>query len=200
MIAKLAVAVAILLPSLSSLAQVAPAAGKGEVILPINFSAGVGMNYWSGDWGAADINRWGPAAWVTATIWHCLGINAEGHSMILGGNQIASNYKLFIGEGGVMCTMGYWGRFQPIYKGEMGFASLTQPGNGTGHLHSTYRTWSIGGGAEYHTWGHWWTRVDYTYDAIPDFYSSISNRKHTLNPRGITFGETYRFGPKGSSF
>ena len=36
-----------------------------------------------------------------------------------------------------MCTMGYWGRFQPIFKGELGFASLTQPGNGTGQFHST---------------------------------------------------------------
>ncbi len=31
-----------------------------------------------------------------------------------------------------MCTAGYWGRFQPILKGELGFASLSQPGNGTG--------------------------------------------------------------------
>jgi hypothetical protein len=198
--AKLALAVVVLLPSITSLAQVVPAGGKGQAVPPLNWSVGGGMDYWSGDWRAGHINRFGPSVWGTATIWHCLGVNVEGHSMIIGGNDRASHYKLFVGEGGLMCTMGYWGRFQPIYKGEVGFASLTQPGNGTGHLHSTYRTWAIGGGVEYHTGGHWWTRVDYTYDAIPEFHSLVSNQNHTLNPRGISFGETYRFGAAGTSF
>jgi hypothetical protein len=200
MSAKMAVAVAVLLASIPGFAQVVPAAGGRKMSLPVNFSAGAGMDYWSGDWGHSDINRWGATGWATATIWHCLGINVEGHSMILGGNQIASNYKLFVGEGGLMCTMGYWGRFQPIYKAGLGFASLSQPGNGTGHLHAMYGTWAIGGGVEYHMWGHWWTRVDYTYEAIPNFHSSNTNQNHTLNPQGISFGETFRFGASGTRF
>ena len=200
MSAKLVVAVVVLLASISSLAQVQPAASKGRELPLKNLSAGAGMDYWSGDWRGGDINRFGPSAWVTATMWHCFGINVEGHSMIVGGNQLASNYKLFVGEGGLMCTMGYWGRFQPIYKAELGFASLSQTGNGTGHLHSMYGTWAVGGGAEYHMWGHWWTRVDYTYEGIPNFHSGITNRNHTLNPRGISFGATYRFGASGTRF
>jgi len=197
--AKLAVAVAVLLVSIPVLAQVQPAAGPTKPSL-INWSVGGGMDYWSGDFQKADINRWGPTVWATATIWHCLGVNAEGHSMILGGNDAASHYKLFIGEGGLQCTVGYWGRFQPIFKGEGGFASLSQPGNGTGRFHNTYGTWSFGGGAEYHTGGHWWTRVDYTYEAITNFHSTVSGQNHTLNPRGISFGETYRFGAAGTRF
>ena len=166
--AKLAMAIAVLLVSIPSLAQVQPAGNSGQED-PVNLSVGGGMDYWSGDWEEGGINRWGPAAWVTATMWHCLGINVEGHSMIIGGNEAASNYKLFVGEGGLMCTMGYWGRLQPIFKGELGFASLTQPGNGTGQFHSTYDTWSVGGGLEYHVKGHWWARADYTYDGIPRF-------------------------------
>ena len=197
--AKLAMAVAVVLVQIPSLAQVQPAATKGG--LPVNFSAGAGMDYLSGDWKNGDINRWGSCAWATATIWHCLGVNVQGPSqLIVGGNQAASNYKLFVGEGGLMCTMGYWGRFQPIYKGELGFASLTQPGNGTGHFHSTYDTWALGGGVEYHTGGHWWTRVDYTYEGIENFHSPTANQNHTLNPRGIAFGETYRFGATGTRF
>lgn len=157
--AKLTVTLAVLLISIPSLAQVQPAA---RTPLQLQLSAGAGMDYWSGDWGG-QINRWGPSAWATATIWHCLGINVDGHSMILGGNRTASPYKLFVGEGGLICTTGYWGRLQPISKGELGFASLSEPPpSGTGHLHSTYKTWSVGGGLEYHTWGHWWTRVEYT--------------------------------------
>jgi hypothetical protein len=196
---KLVVAAAILLVSIPSLAQVEPQATAGRKF-PVNWSVGGGMDYFSGDWGTGDINRWGPSVWATSRFWHCLGTNVEGHSMIIGGNQLASKYKLFVGEGGAMCTMGYWGRFQPIFKGEVGFASLSQPGNGSGHLHSTYGTWSVGGGAEYHTAGHWWTRVDYTYEAIPSFHSSITNQNHTLNPRGVSFGETYRFGSAGTRF
>ena len=120
--------------------------------------------------------------------------------MIIGGNRLASDYKLFVGQGGLICTMGYWGRFQPIYKGEVGFASLSQPGNGTGHLHSTYSTWSVGGGVEYHTWGQLWTHVEYDYDFFPGFHSTITNQNHSLNPRGFTFGETWRFGPSGTRF
>ena len=120
--------------------------------------------------------------------------------MIVGGNDNASKYKLFVGEGGLMCTMGYWGRFQPIFKAETGVASLSQPGNGTAHLHSTYFTWSVGGGAEYHLAGHWWTRMDYTYEAIPNFHSNISNQNHTLNPRGISCRRDLPFWPVGSHF
>jgi polysaccharide biosynthesis/export protein len=174
------------------------AAGKG-VSRPVHhaiFSVGAGMDYWSGDWRAGDINRYGSTVWASTTIWHCLGINAEGHSMIVGGNRNASNYKLFVGDGGLICTFGAWDRFKPIAKAELGFASLTQPGNGTGKLHSTYGTWSLGGGVEIHTRGHWWTRAEYTYDGLPKFHSSISNLNHTLNPRGISVGLTYRFGAR----
>lgn len=45
--AKLAVTVAVLLASMSSLAQVMLAAGSGKA-LPMNWSARAGMDYWSG--------------------------------------------------------------------------------------------------------------------------------------------------------
>src|SRR4051812_28172388 len=52
----------------------------------------------------------------------------------------------------------------------------------------------MGGGVEFHMREQWWTRVEYTYDALPNFHSSISNQNHTLNPRGVSIGVTYRFG------
>jgi hypothetical protein len=59
MSAKLIVAVALLLVSIPGIAQVQPAAGGGKVSLPRNFSVGAGMDYFSGDWGKANINRLG---------------------------------------------------------------------------------------------------------------------------------------------
>jgi len=53
---------------------------------------------------------------------------------------------------------------------------------------------------EYHTYKNLWSRVEYDYDFFPNFHSSITNENHTLNPRGLTFGVTYRLGPSGSRF
>ena len=198
MVAKLLVGIALGLVSVSCAAQVAPAAGGGHP--PLATSAGVGMNYWSGDWGGGNINRWGPSVWATVTIWHDFSILAEGHSMDAGGNRLASNYKYYAGGGGLIYTSDYWGRFQPFVKGEAGFASLTHPPNASGHLHQTSNIWTLGGGVEYHTWGQLWTRVEYTSDIFPNFHSSITGHNHALTPRGITFGETFRFGASGSRY
>lgn len=186
---KLLVSMAVLLISMLSAAQVQPAGGKSTG----NISAGGGMDYWSGDWGKGDINRWGPSAWATLTIWQGLGINVEGHSMIIGGNDIASSYKYFVGEGGLIYINRHWRSIQPFAKAELGFGSLSHPPNGTGQSHLTSNTWALGGGVELHNWRRLWTRVDYTYDNIPNFHSIGTGQFHTLNPNGFTFGETIRF-------
>ena len=197
MAAKLLVGLAVILFSISCVAQVAPAANTHP---PLSTSLGGGMDFFSGDWGTGDINRWGPTAWGTVTIWHDLSLIAEGHSMNIGGNDLASHYKYYAGGGGLIYTSGYWGRFQPYVKGEAGFASLSHPGNFSGHNHQSSNIWTLGGGFEYHTAGKFWINAGYTYDFFPDFHSSVSGLNHTLNPRGFIFGGTYRFGPYGNKF
>ncbi len=192
MVAKFLVGIGVTLLSVSCAAQVAPAAGSTHA--PLATSAGVGLNYWSGDWGAGNINRWGPSVWATATVWHDLSVIAETHSMNTGGNQLASHFKYFTGGGGLVYTSDYWGRFQPSFKAEAGFASLTHPPNGTGRSHQSGIVYTFGVGVEYHTWRQMWTRVEYSYDFFPGFHSVISNQTHTLNPRGFTFGESFGLG------
>ena len=195
MVAKLLAALSVGVFSLTCAAQAVP-----DLYHPtLATSAGFGMNYWSGDW-AGNINRWGPSAWTTVTVWHDLNVYVEGHSMVIGGGQEGPSYKYFAGGGGPEYISDYWGRFQPILKGEIGYASLTHPTNGTGHLHHSSYIWSAGGGVEYHTWGNLWTRVEYSYDFFPNFHSSATGQNHTLNPHGFTIGETFRFGPTGSRF
>lgn len=189
MSSKALVTLAALVFSISSAAQVQHAGRQ----TPSKFSVGAGMDYWSGDWGTGGINRWGPAGWATLEVWRGLGINAEVHSMIAGGNDLASGYKYVAGEGGAIYMYRHWNTLQPFAKGELGFGSLTHPDNGTGQLHLTSNTWAVGGGLEVHTWRRLWTRVDYTCDFIPHFHSSITGQYHALNPRGLTFGETFRF-------
>jgi len=167
------------------------------------------MNYWSADWGAGKVNRWGPSASGTVTIWHDWSVIAEGRALIWGGNSFAngvggtlptSAFKYYSGAGGVLFTSGYWGRFQPLLKGEVGYASMSHPSNLSGHLHDTSTIYTLGGGFDYHTHGNLWTRFEYNYDFFPNFQSYIDHKNHGLNPRGITFGVTYRFGAWGSRF
>ena len=197
MIAKFLLGIILCVVSISCAAQVvSPTTYRPRLAT----SVGGGMNYWSGDWGRGDINRWGPQAWGTVTIWHDLSMIAEGHSMIVGGNSLASQYKYFTGGGGLIYTSDYWGRFQPFVKGEAGFASLSHPDNFSGHFHDTRNIWTLGGGFEYHTKGNFWTHVGYSYDFFPHFHSSVTGNYPSLNPRGFTFGESYRFGPSGSRY
>lgn len=185
---KLFLTMAALAFSLPSLAQVVPPAARSQVA---DLSVGGGIDYWTGDWGGT-IHRFGPSAWASADLWHGLGINAEFHSMIAGGSRPSSQFKYFVGEGGLMYTYLHWRKFNPYAKAEMGFGSLTypHPANIT-QGHDTRTTWALGGGVEYHAWRHVWTRFDYTYDGFPHFYSTVTGQYHTLNPSGIAVGATY---------
>lgn len=196
MIKKLLIGIAAGLVSVSCAAQVVPAVTHP----PLSTSLGFGMDYMSGDWGKGDINRFGPTGWGTLTIWHDVSLIAEAHSMIVGGNNLASQYKYVSGGGGVVWISDYFGRFQPLLKAEAGYASLSHPPNGSGHLHQNSNTWTLGGGVEYHLAGRTWAHVEYDYDFFPGFHSFATNQNHSLNPRGFIFGVTYRFGRNGARF
>jgi opacity protein-like surface antigen len=185
---KLILLLAALMLSLPACAQIQPSAERGGARLGI----GGGLDYWRGDW--SKIARFGPSAWVTAEYWHGLGIIAEGHSMIAGGDSGAQQYKYFSGEGGAVYSYHHWHNVQPYVKGEIGFAGLSFPHKPTStYTHDTRTTWAIGGGIEYKLWKHVWARGDYTYDNFPNFYSVVTHQHHTLSPAGFTLGATYYF-------
>jgi opacity protein-like surface antigen len=174
--------------SLPSFAQVRPAVEEHRADLSI----GGGIDYWQGDFN--HIERFGPSAWATIDLWRGIGINVEGHSMIAGGNSVAPRYKYYVGEGGIIYTFGYWHRFAPYAKAELGFASLDFPHkpNAT-YTHDTRNTWALGGGFEYKVVRRLWARVDYTYDGFPGFYSTVTGKHSTLDPAGLAVGATYHF-------
>ena len=186
---KLLFFMAALTMTLPCLSQVVPPAARRQ---PVDLSIGGGFDYWSGDWGGA-IHRFGPSVWASADIWHGLGVNMEVHSMIAGGSAPSPRFKYVVGEGGLMYTYHHWKKINPYAKAELGFGSLTVPYPATIQSHYTNTTWALGGGAEYHAWRRVWTRVDYTYDGFPHFYSTVTGLYHTLNPNGITVGATYHF-------
>lgn len=162
----------------------------------VQLSAGGGIDYWRGDWGS--VARFGPSAWASADIWRGLGINAEAHSMIAGGNDMASEYKYYVGEGGLRYSYRHWRAFLPYAKGEIGFGSLSFPHPvGATYTHDTRTTWAVGGGFEYLIRNNVWARVDYTFEGFPDFMSGITGQHHTLNPAGIAIGVTYHFRTPG---
>lgn len=185
---KLLIFMAAMAFSVPGLGQVAPAATAGNA----NFSVGGGIDYWQGDW--KGVNRFGPSAWFSTGIWKDLGINLEGHSMILGGGVPSPGYKYYVGEAGPMYTFHHFRNIQPYVKAEAGFAGLTWPHKPVStYHHDTRITWSYGGGVEFRTCKHLWTRVDYTYDNFPDLLSPVTLLHHTLNPNGFAFGPSYHF-------
>jgi opacity protein-like surface antigen len=177
---KLLLVVAGLALSLSVCAQVQPAAsGSG-----IRFGIGGGLDYWWGDYG--NIRRFGPAVWVTADVWHGLGVLAEGHALDFGDGGLGSRYTYYEGVGGAVYNYHRWRTFTPFAKAELGFGGLSFPHSPTAtYTHDTRTTWALGGGAEYKLWRRVWVRGDYTYDSFPDFLN------HTLDPNGVTLGFTY---------
>lgn len=187
---KMLLFVAALMLSASLSAQVQPSAMRGESRLGI----GGGIDYWKGDYN--HIARFGPSAWVTAEIWHGIGLIAEGHSMMAGGDKsdAADRYKYYSGDGGITYTYRRWHRFAPFVKGEIGFAGLSFPHHPTStYTHDTRTTWAVGGGFEYRLTHHVAARADYTYDNFPNFYSSVTGKHHTLCPNGVTVGATWHF-------
>jgi len=178
--------IAVLALSMTGLAQVRPAAEGGHS----NITIGGGIDYWRGDWGK--IARFGPSAWSTAELWNGLGVVAEGHSMTAGGGSVASRYKYFVGEGGLLYDFHRFRFFAPYAKAELGFASLSFPHKKTStYAHDTRNTWALGGGCELRLSKRIGTRIDYTYDGFPDFYSPVSRLHQTLDPRGVSIGVTY---------
>ena len=180
--------IAVVVLSAPGFAQVRPAAEGGESTITV----GGGVDYWRGDWGK--IARFGPSAWSTAELWNGLGVVAEGHSMIFGDGAVGNRYKYFVGEGGIIYDYHRFRAFTPYAKAEMGFASLSFPHKPTStYTHDTRNTWALGGGCEVRLSKRLWTRIDYTYDGFPDFYSPVSRQHHTLNPSGVSVGATYHF-------
>lgn len=187
---KLSILLAVLMLSLPSCAQVVQSAQRSGTRLGI----GGGIDYWKGDYN--HIARFGPAAWATAEFWHGIGVIAEGHSMIAGGNTAddAAQYKYFEGSGGLVYTYHRWHNIEPFVKAETGFASFSFPHRLNGaYAHDTRTTWAMGAGFEYKIVRHIWARADYTYDNFPDFYSTVTRQYHSINPNGIAVGATYHF-------
>ena len=155
-----------------------------------SFSVGGGMDYWSADW--ANTWKYGPAAWATADLWHGVGVIAEGHGLITGGNKIPQ-YKYYEGGGGLVYAMYRFRNYRPYVKAELGVGSLSFPRYSPTYSHDSRTTYFFGGGLERRAVGHIWIRGDWTYYIFPNFYSKESKRNHDLNPAGATVGASWHF-------
>lgn len=116
-----------------SFAQVVEAARMSN----IHLKAGAGMDYWDTDYGG----RWkfGPAAWAGAELWRGFGLQVEGHSLVGGGGNL-TEYKYYVGEGGIVYTLHRWNKIEPFAKAEVGFGGLSFP-RPTSISHDTRTTW-----------------------------------------------------------
>ncbi len=178
---KLVLAALIVLSTLPVFAQVAPAAKISGIPLGV----GVGISDYGLDYGQGR-RMIGISAWADYTVWHGLGIAAEGTSIFAAKPSSLTRMKQDTIKGGLIYKPHEIYHLHPYVKGLVGLGSIDFPSHNPLYTHDTYSMFAAGGGLEYRVWNTIYVRGDYEYQFWSNFHG-----KHTLEPSGVTIGATY---------
>jgi hypothetical protein len=159
----------------SSLAQVAPSVIKS----PITVTAGATFSAFNPDYVQNKLA--GVGAFVDVTIFHGLGVEAEGRWQHIHETDDISQDNYLIGPR--MQVLHFW-RARPYVKALGGFSNMNFEYNiGTGR----FTTLAFGGGVDIRVTRRWSVRaVDFEYQYWPNFLGS------SLSPYGASAGVSYR--------
>ena len=156
-------------------AQVAPTAYRS----PISLSAGGTFSLFNPDYVRYGLG--GVGAYVDLTVFHGVGVEAEGRWQHWHEFEGISQDNYLIGPR--VKVMHFW-RAQPYVKALGGFTNMNfQNGAGSGR----FTTLAFGGGVDLHLTRRWSVRaVDVEYQYWPSFLDG------SLSPYGISAGVSYR--------
>lgn len=178
---KLVLAALFSLASWHAVAQVAPAAKVSGLPLGV----GVGLTDYDLDYGPGR-RMLGVSAWADYNVWHGLGVEAEGTSILWDKPDVITRMKQDSIKGGAIYKYHPIFGVRPEVKYLIGLGSIDFPSRNPLYTHDTYTMTAAGGGAEYRVWQTVYAHFDYEYQW---WYSYHGN--HTLNPNGFTVGATY---------
>jgi opacity protein-like surface antigen len=124
-----------------------------------------------------------------------LGVEAEGRYVTVGQTTPASIGFLRLGTlgGGPTYTVRRFGKFRPYVKFlvNYGVNQMNYPYRGEIFRRETEAAYAVGGGADYHLFGHLWARGDYEYQLWPN---TLLNPNWIFDPTGFTAGAVWDLG------
>ncbi|WP_263357370.1 porin family protein [Acidicapsa ligni] len=178
---KLVLAALFFLSTLPVLAQVAPAARISGLPLGV----GAGLSDYSVDYGPGR-RMLGVSAWADYSLFHGLGIEAEGTSILWDKPSSLPRMKQETIKGGAIYKYHQVFHVRPYVKGLIGLGKIDFPSINPLYTQDTFTMYAIGGGVEYKVWKTLSVRGDYEYQYWSNYQGS-----NYLNPNGFTIGATY---------
>ena len=192
---KLVLAALITLTSLPAISQVAPAAKVSG--LPLGVGGGISdfdtdyyrpnLGYWSG-------RMVGVSAWADYSIFHGLGVEAEGNITFANkptpyppGGTFYGSLKEESIQGGIIYKYHSVFHVRPFVKALGGVGKIDFPSTDPFYTEENAGLYSLGGGIEYKAWRNVFLRGQYEYQSWKGFRSG----SQPLNPDGFTIGATY---------
>lgn len=174
-------AVLFFLCALPAFGQVAPTLKVSGIPLGV----GGGLSDYSLDYGPGRRME-GFSAWADYSIFHGLGIEAEGTTIFLNKPSSLTRMRQDSLKGGLIYrARSYW-KIRPYAKALMGIGSIDFPSNNPLYTHDTFTVEALGGGLEYPVWHTLYLRADYEYQIWNQYHGPYS-----LTPNGFTLGATY---------
>ena len=193
---KLVLAALITLSSLPAISQVAPAAKVSGLPLGV----GGGISDYDTDYYRPNISYWngrmiGVSAWADYSLFHGLGIEAEGNITFAGqpptyapdGETIYGTLKEETIQAGIIYKYHPVLHVRPFAKALGGVGRIDFPSVNPFYTQENSGLYSIGGGIEYKAWRNVYLRGQYEYQWWNDFRSG----SQSLNPNGFSIGATY---------
>jgi opacity protein-like surface antigen len=178
---KLVLAALFFLFTLPSFAQVQPAARIGGFPLGV----GGGLSDYSVDYGSGR-RMIGASAWADYSLYHGLGVEAEGTSIFADKPSELTRMKQESIKGGAIYKYHQIFHVRPYAKGLIGLGKIDFPSRNPLYTSDKFTMYAVGAGLEYKAWKTLYVRGDYEYQFWKNYLGP-----NTLNPNGFTIGATY---------
>lgn len=177
--------------TLSAKAQVTYAAEEGK--LP--FTVGVGMAYFSDDWGITNphqigINVWADWRFHLPSIFDGLGVEFEGRDVNYATPSGIAGHRMDTALAGPIYQWRKHHRIRPYGKYLIGIGSIDYPAPDQIQSHDTATVYAPAGGADIRFWNRFSVRAEYEYQ----FWHQVFSRPDDLTPSGFSVGAVYDFG------
>ena len=157
------------------------------------FTVGVGMSYFSDDWGITNphqigINVWADWRFRLPGYFDGLGIEFEGRDVNYATPSGIAGHRMDTALGGPIYQWRRHRRYRPYAKYLMGIGSIDYPFPGQTQSHDTATVYAPAGGLDVRFWNKFSVRAEYEYQFWHHLFGPDD-----LTPSGFSVGAVYDF-------